>query len=181
MKKILLCLGIIVLLTGCGNDEMLTCTRETTYNGLTSGTEYKITYNGDNVKHVTITYNYNQDTHTDGVDTGTDGTTSDDDATNADDGIVDGVVGEAVDDIIGGVYNTILDLSGLKNIHNNQMNTINVTGFTSTVEENTNTSYKVVYDIDLTAMSDNDISRFNVNRNYTTLVNNYETQGLTCR
>lgn len=181
MKKIILCLGIIALLSGCGeNDQMMTCTRENTYNGLTSGTEYVVTYNDDEVKHVKITYNYNQDTHTDGVNTGTDGTTEDDDA-RQDDDIIDGVVGDTVDDIIGGIYNTILDLSGLKERHTNQINNTNIEGFTSSVEDNTNNSYKVVYDIDLTKISDDDIGRFNVDRSYTTIKNNYTNQGLTCK
>lgn len=191
MKKILLGLSIIALLSGCGEEEMMmTCTRETTNNGLTSGTEYLVTYNDDEVTHVRITYNYNQDTQTDGVGTGTDGTTIDgkesranDDQTdgvienNTDtDGIVDGVVG----DVIGGVYNTILDLSGIRDMHTNQMNN-DIAGFTTTVEDNTANSYKVVYDLDLTKISDDDIDRFNVDRSYTTLRNNYTTQGLTCK
>ena len=109
MKKIFLCIGIIILLSGCGNEEMMTtCTTENSYNGLTSGTEYLITYQDDEVKHVTITYNYNQEDHIDGVNTGTDGTTEDENV-NDDNEIIDGVVGDTVDDIIGGVYNTILD------------------------------------------------------------------------
>ncbi len=180
MKKIILSIGIIVLLSGCGREEMMTCTSEKTYNGLTSGTEYVITYKDDEVQHVTITYNYNQDTQTDGVNTGTDGTTKDNHANDNQD-IIDGVVGDVVDDIIGGVYDTILDLSGLKERHTNQINNTNIEGFTSKVENNTNTSYKIVYDLDLTKISDNDIGRFNVDRSYTTLKNNYINQGLTCK
>ena len=198
MKKFILCFGIIALLTGCGEEEQtMTCTMENTTNGLTSGTEYLVTYQDDEVSHVTITYNYNQDTHTDGVGTGTDGTTEDgveDDTTNDNktdgviennnqdnDGIVDGIVGDAADMLIGGIYNTILDISGLKDRHTNDMNTTNIEGFTSSVKNNTNNSYKVVYDLDLTKISDNDISRFNVDRSYTTLKNNYTNQGLTCK
>lgn len=194
MKKIILVFSMIALLSGCGeNEQMMTCTNERTYNGLTSGTEYLVTYNDDEVTHVTITYNYNQDTQTDGVGTGTDGTTEDgvENDTNRDenqtdgviedndnnDGIVDGVAG----DIIGGITNTILDLSGLKDRHTNQMNNTNITGFTSSVEDNTNTSYKVVYNLDLTKISDDDIGRFNVDRSYTTLRDNYTNQGLTCK
>lgn len=192
MKKLLLGLSIIALLSGCGeeNEQMMTCTRETTNNGLTSGTEYLVTYNDDEVTHVRITYNYNQDTQTDGVGTGTDGTTIDgkesrtnDNQTDGvienntdNDGIVDGVVGN----LIGGMYDTILDLSGIRDMHTNQMNN-DIAGFTTTVEDNTNTSYKVVYDLDLTQISDDDIGRFNVDRSYTTLRNNYTNQGLTCK
>jgi len=194
MKKAILVFSMIALLSGCGeNEQMMTCSSERTYDGLTSGTEYLVTYNDDEVTHVTITYNYNQDTHTDGVGTGTDGTTEDgvEDETNEDenqtdgviedndgnDSIVDGVTG----DIIGGITNTILDLSGLKDRHTNQMNNTNITGFTSSVEDNTNTSYKVVYNLDLTKISDDDIGRFNVDRSYTTLRDNYTNQGLTCK
>lgn len=194
MKKIILVLGIIALLTGCGEKEqMMTCTMNNTTNGLTSGTEYLVTYTDDEVSHVRITYNYNQDTHTDGVGTGTDGTTEDgnenqndnnkpdgviENNPNDNDGIVDGVVGDV---LIGGIYNTILDISGLKNRHTNDMNYSNITGFTSNVENNTNNSYKVVYDLDLTKISDDDIGKFNVNRSYTTLKDNYTNQGLTCK
>lgn len=179
MKRILLFFGIVTLLTGCGNEEdmmTMTCTRENTYNGLTSNTQYLITYNDDEVSNVKITYNYNQDTHTDGVGTGTDGTTEDDDR-NENDGIVGGVT----EDIIGGIYNTILDLSGLKDRHTNQINNTNIEGFTSTVEDNTNNSYKVIYNLDLTKISDDDIGRFNVDRSYQTLKSNYTNQGLTCK
>lgn len=194
MKKIILVLGIIALLTGCGEEEqMMTCTMNNTTNGLTSGTEYLVTYKDDEVSHVRITYNYNQDTHTDGVGTGTDGTTEDgnenqndnnkpdgviENNPNDNDGIVDGVVGDV---LIGGIYNTILDISGLKNRHTNDMNYSNITGFTSNVENNTNNSYKVVYDLDLTKISDDDIGKFNVDRSYTTLKDNYTNQGLTCK
>ena len=194
MKKIILGLGIVALLTGCGEEEqMMTCTLENTVNGLKSGTEYIVTYNDDEVTNVRITYNYNQDTHTDGVGTGTDGTTEDsiydNDQTdgiiennpNDNDGIVDGVVGDTVDMIIGGVFDTVLDLSGIRDRHTNQINNANIEGFTSSVENNTNNSYRVVYDLDLTKISDDDIGRFNVDRSYTTLRNNYTNQGLTCK
>jgi len=197
MKKIILVFGIVALLSGCGEQEemMMTCTRQTTTNGLTSGTEYLVTYTDDEVSHVKITYNYNQDNHTDGVGTGTDGTTIDGneartdndnrdgviDANSDNDGIVDGVVGNVTDMLIGGIYDTVLDLSGLKDRHTNQINSTNINGFTTRIENNTNNSYKVVYDLDLTKISDTDISRFNVNRSYKTLRKNYTDQGLTCK
>lgn len=196
MKKIILCIGIVALLTGCGEEEqMMTCTRETTNNGLTSGTEYLITYTDDEVSHVRITYNYNQNTTTDGVGTGTDGTTEDgkedkNNNNNTDgviednddnDGIVGGIVGDGADMLIGGIYNTILDISGLKDRHTRDMNTTNIEGFTSNVQNNTNNSYKVVYDLDLTKISDDDIDRFNVDRSFTSLKDTYTNQGLTCK
>lgn len=194
MKKIILGLSIVALLSGCGEQEemMMTCTRETTNNGLTSGAEYLVTYTDDEVSHVTITYNYNQDNHTDGVGTGTDGTTVDGNENRANDnqmdgviepngdndGIVDGVVGDV---IIGGIYDTILDLSGLRDMHTNQINNTDIEGFTTRIEENTNNSYKVIYDLDLTKISDDDLTNFNVDRSYKTLKNNYANQGLTCK
>lgn len=194
MKKIILGLSIIALLSGCGEQEemMMTCTRETTNNGLTSGAEYLVTYTDDEVSHVTITYNYNQDNHTDGVGTGTDGTTVDGNETRANDNqtdgviepngdndsIVDGVVGDV---IIGGIYDTILDLSGLRDMHTNQINNTDIEGFTTRIEDNTNNSYKVVYDLDLTKISDDDLANFNVDRSYETLRKNYTDQGLTCK
>lgn len=182
MKKIILCIGMVALLSGCGEEEemMMTCTTETNTSGLNSNTEYLVTYVDDEVRNVKITYNYNQDTQTDGVGTGTDGTTEDDDPIN-DDTIVDGVVGEVADDIIGAMYTTILDISGLRDKHTNQMNNTNIAGFTSKVENDTNTSYRVVYNLDLTKITDTDIGRFNVDRSYTTLKKNYTDQGLTCK
>lgn len=183
MKKLIAAISIIALLSGCGEEEQtMTCTRENTYNGLTSGTEYLVTYNDDEVTHVSITYNYNQDNQTDGVGTGTDGTTEDDDnALNEDDGVAGGIVGNVATDIIGGIYNTILDLSGVKDRHTNQINNTNIEGFTTNVKDNTNTSYKVVYDLDLTKISDDNIGRFNVDRSYNTLKQIYTKQGLTCK
>jgi len=181
MKKILLIFGIVILLSGCSDEEkMMTCTRKNTYNGLTNTTEYLVTYTDDEVKSVKITYNYNQENHTDGVGTGTDGTTEDKDIRD-DNNIVDGVVGDTIDDIIGGIYNTVLDLSGIKDRHTNQINNTDIEGFTTSVLDNTNTSYRVVYNLDLNKISDNDIDRFNVDRSYTTLRNNYTNQGLTCK
>lgn len=182
MKKIILCLGIVALLSGCGEEEemMMTCTSNNTNNGLTSDIEYLVTYTDDEVRNIKITYDYNLDTQTDGVGTGTDGTTEDDD-TAKDDGIVDGLVGDAAQDVIGGIYTTILDISGLRDRHTNQINNNSINGFTSNVERNSDTNYKVVYNIDVTKLNDNDISRFNVDRSYTTLKNNYTNQGLTCK
>lgn len=183
MKKatyLVLCIGLL-LLTGCDNEKMMTCTRENTYNGLKSGVKYEVTAKNDTVTHVRITYDYNQQDYTDGINTGTDGTTSDNTTNTDNNGVVDGAVGDALDDVIGGIYNTILDLSGIKDRFTNQMNNTNITGFTSKVEDNTNNSYRVIYDLDLTKISDADIGKFNVNREYETLKNTYSNQGLTCK
>ena len=188
MKKKLICLGFILLLTGCGeNTDTLKCNSTTTTNGLTSNVTYDIKYddNNDNVKYVTITYKYTQDQYTttditDGVGTGTDGTTEDDDV-NEDDGIVDGAVGEAIDDGISAITETILDIAGLKTVHQNQMTTYeNIEGFSYDIERDTDDEYKIVYKIDLEKISDSDLSTFNIDKNITNLQSTYENQGYTC-
>lgn len=183
MKKatyLVLCIGLL-LLTGCDSEKMMTCTRENTYNGLKSGVKYEVTAKNDTVTHVKITYDYNQQDYTDGVNTGTDGTTKDNTTNTDNNGIVDGLVGDITSDIIGTIYDTIIDLSGIKDKFTNQMNSTNITGFTSKVEDNTNNSYKVIYELDLTKISDTDINKFNVNRDYETIKNTYSNQGLTCK
>lgn len=76
MKKALLIIAVIAILSGCGNREMLTCTTDNTMAGITSNTTYNIEYDGTDVKTVTATYKYGTG-HIDGVNTGTDGTTED--------------------------------------------------------------------------------------------------------
>ena len=111
MKKALLIIAVIAVLSGCGTTETLTCTTNNTVGTLTSKSTYKIDYMNNEVKKLTVTYEYN-DNHTDGVGTGTDGTTDDTDTDN--DGIIDGVVGEALDDVVTGVSDGILDIAGIK-------------------------------------------------------------------
>ena len=182
MKKVMAVILMLLLLSGCGMNNTLTCTRTNTLSGLTSKQTYTIEYKNNDVKKVMVTYDYtngNTDTTTDGVGTGTDGTTSDDELTR--DGIVDGVVGNALDDVISGVTNTILDLAGIKTTHTNRITTYgNVQGFTGTVNTDINNNYNVTYNFDLEKMDDSDLGRFNLNRDLTTLRNNYTTQGLTC-
>ena len=98
MKKALLIIAVIAVLSGCTtNTKTLTCTSENTSGNITSKTKYMIDYEGNDVKKLTVTYDY-KDNHTDGVGTGTDGTTSDNDPD--DNGIIDGVVGETLDDVV---------------------------------------------------------------------------------
>ena len=104
MKKVLLIIAVIAVLSGCGTNDSLTCTTENTLGNISSSTTYKIDYRNNDVKMMTVTYEY-KDGHTDGVGTGTDGTTEDDDANNEADGIIDGVVGEALDDVVTGITN----------------------------------------------------------------------------
>jgi len=208
MKKAIFLVGIILLLSGCGTTESLTCTNINTVNGLTSNRTYKIDYKDDDVKMVTITYDYmgnstttnntdnNQnnagtgandtttnnidDDNQDGVGTGTDGTTSDNN--DNDGGIIDGVVGEALDDVVTGVTNTILDIAGIRTTHNNRISTYsNVTGFYTSIDTDSDNNYKITYKYNLEEMDDSDLSKFNLDRSFTTLRTNYTNQGLTCK
>lgn len=187
MKKILICLSIMLLISGCGeNQESLQCNLVSTNNGLTSDVTYDIEYDEDTVRYVTITYDYRQDENTtednlDGVGTGTDGTTQDDDV-NEDDGIVDGVVGDTIDEGVGVVTDTILDIAGIKTNFQNQMTAFdNVEGLTYTIDRDTNNEYTVVYKIDLEKITDTDLAGFNIDRNLTNTRATYENLGYTCK
>lgn len=187
MKKILICLGIMLLITGCGETtDNLKCNSTTTANGLTTDITYDIDYNDKDVKYVTITYKYKQDTNTtnndvDGVGTGTDGTTEDKDV-NEDNGIVDGAVGDAIDEGVDAVTDTILDIAGIKTTYENQMsNYDNIEGFSYDVDKDTDEEYTVVYKIDLDKISDTDLARFNVDRDFDTLKTTYQDLGYTCK
>ena len=62
MKKLLIGLSVLFLISGCDNgNEKLTCTSANNANGMTSDTKYEIEYNDKDVKLVTITYDYNDD------------------------------------------------------------------------------------------------------------------------
>lgn len=187
MKKILVCLGITLLLSGCGETtDSLQCKQSITANGLTTNTTYNIDYDEDDVEYVTITYNYSQDEYTtednmDGVGTGTDGTTEDDDI-NENDGIVDGVVGDTIDEGVETITETILDIAGIKNNYEQQLTAYNdIEGFDYTVDRDLENEYTVVYKIDLNKINDTDLQRFNIDRNLTNLRTTYETQGYTCK
>lgn len=86
MKKLLTSLGVLFLISGCtDNTESLTCTMDNTVNGLAAATEYKIDYIEDDVKLVTITYDYtDNNTGTNNTDNNmdTDNTTDTDNNTN---------------------------------------------------------------------------------------------------
>lgn len=209
MKKISIFVGTIcsaLFLSGCSSNEMLTCTGSTTANGITTTTTYEIEYNDNDVKHLKMTYDYVSDTSVDGVGTGTDGSAVDNDTNNNNnnnnnndtagnvgtssvddndidgDDIVDGAVGDAIDTTIGAITDTILDISGIRDTYNNQVNAYgNITGFTSTVDVDNDNEYKIVYEIDMDTISDNDLTRFNVDRDLSTLRDMYEAQGLTCK
>lgn len=180
MKKALLVVALIAVLSGCTtNTKTLTCTGENTSGNITSKTKYIIDYDDNEVKKIMVTYDY-RDNHTDGVGTGTDGTTSDTDLD--DDGIIDGVVGEALDDVVTIVTDTILDIAGIKTRHNTRFGTYtNTEGFTTMIDSDNDNDYKVTYTYDLTKLSDTDITSFGINRDFNTLKDTYTSRGLTCK
>ena len=158
MKKVLLIIAVIAVLSGCtANTKTLTCTSETKSGNITSKTKYMIDYDGNDVKKLTATYDY-KDNHTDGVGTGTDGTTSDKDPDS--NGIVDGVVGEALDDVVTGVTDTILDISGIKTRHNTRFGSYtNTEGFTAKID-NDNDNDLLNYIIDEKYNPENNMLHF---------------------
>lgn len=180
MKKALLVVALIAVLSGCTNNtKTLTCTAENTSGNITSKTKYMIDYDDTEVKKIMVTYDY-KDNHTDGVGTGTDGTTTDND--QDDNGIVDGVVGEALDDVVSTVAGTILDIAGIKTRHNTRFGSYtNTEGFTTKIDSDNDNDYTVTYTYDLTKLSDNDITTFGINRDFNTLKDTYTSRGLTCK
>lgn len=181
MKKVLLIIAVIAVLSGCGTTETLTCTTSNTVGNLTSNTTYMIEYQGNDVKMLTVTYDYRDD-HVDGVGTGTDGTTNDNETDTDDDGIIDGVVGEALDDVVTGVTDGILDMAGIRTRHNTRFgNYTNTEGFTTTIDTDNDTDYRVTYTYDLNKLSDVDITTFGISRNLETLRNGYTNRGMTCK
>ena len=187
MKKILMFIFFILLLSGCDTSKMdtMSCEKEyDTNNGIDTKITYSIDYENNEVKKVRMTYDYTQndnvDNVTDGVGTGTDGTTND---TQKDkDGIIDGVIGNGIDAIVGSVTDAILDLSGLKERHANVQGTYgNMTGFSVQNTTDTDNNYKVTYVIDFDTISDDDLKKLNLSRDIDTLKNNYISQGYTCK
>lgn len=200
----------LFMLTGCGAGatETMSCTYDNTTGNLTSRITYNIDYQDDEVKKLRVTYKYHSDdtntadtndannatdnnngTNTgdnnnkqmDGVGTGTDGTT--DDSQIDDDGIVDGIVGSAIDSIINGVTTTILDISGLRDRHATVQSTYgNMTGFSvQNTSDATDNDYTVSYVIDYDSISDDDLNTLNLSRDINTLRSNYTNQGFTCK
>ena len=198
MKKILIIFCIVFLMSGCdmGSTDTLTCTSSSVANGLSTDTKYEIKYKDDDVKYVTITYDYNQNStstdnnatgESDGINADTDGTTEDNDNVSNDgtmnsDEVVDGVVGDTIDGVVDGVKDTILDLAGIRNTYQNQFSSYdNIEGFSYDVDVDSDTEYKVVYKIDFDKISDSDLTRFNVDRNFDNIKSNYEDLGYTCK
>lgn len=204
MKKLfILSFASILLLTGCGATETLSCTYKNTNNNVTTKVSYDIDHEQDEIKKVRITYDYdfdNDDTNgnnngtngnntndntnnnneIDGVGTGTDGTTND--TQQDDDGIVDGIVGSAIDTIVGGVTGIILDSAGIRDRHATVQNTYgNITGFSVQNTNDVDNNYKVTYVIDYDTISNDDLARFNLSRDLDTMRDNYVNQGFTCK
>lgn len=207
MKKIfILSFASILLLTGCGATETLSCTYKNTNNNVTTKVSYNIDHEQDEIKKVRITYDYdfdndnmnnnntnnngtngnNNGTNTnnnngfDGVGTGTDGTTND--TQQDDDGIIDGIVGSAIDTIVGGVTGIILDSAGIRDRHATVQNTYgNITGFSVQNTNDVDNNYKVTYVIDYDTISNDDLARFNLSRDLDTMRDNYVNQGFTCK
>ena len=254
MKKLfILSFASILMLTGCGATETLSCSYQNTANNGSTKIKYDIDHEEDEIKKVRITYNYdfnndnnngnngtngtngnndtstannariggnntgtttngmngditntndmngnnngtngnngitgyttdtnNNDNHKDGVGTGTDGTTND--TQIDDDGVIDGVVGSAIDTIVGGVTDIILDSAGLRDRHATVQNTYgNVNGFSVQNTTDNNDNYMVTYVIDYDTISDNDLARFNLSRDLDTMRDNYVNQGFTCK
>ncbi len=193
MKKILfLSIIMVTILSGCDASAMKTmsCTSDNTYAGINTRVIYDVDYQDSEVKKLRITYKYHNyivnDTDgdgtedMDGVGTGTDGTTND---TQQDkDGIIDGIIGSAIDGTISGVYNTILDISGLKDRHAVVRDTYgNIPGFSiQNTSDLTDNDYTVSYIIDYDTISDDDLTTLNLSRDIDTLKSNYVSQGLIC-
>ncbi len=179
MKKIILLALIIAVLSGCGTNDKITCTNTNTVGNLTSSTKYAIDYRNNEIKKIILTYDY-KETKKDGVETGTDGTTSDED--NTGDGIIGGVAGKALDDVIDTTTDGILDIAGIKTRHNSRFGTYtNINGFTSDVNIDNAENYKITYTYDLTKLSDTDITTLGIDRDYTAYKNTLTNRGLTCK
>lgn len=84
MKKIIAIFLVLFLATGCdGDSEMLSCSNTTTQNGIITKTGYDVEYVDDEVKFVTITYDYSVADDVDGVNADTDGLSENKDNNNA--------------------------------------------------------------------------------------------------
>ena len=186
MKKIV-CLSLIgiLALTGCSFSKMetLTCDYENTIGNVTTKIDYAIDHEKDEIKKIRITYDYTNNDNIpvqDGIGTGTDGTTNDTQPDN--DGIIDGVVGETLNDLIRGMSDVILDVSGLKDRHMTIQNNYNgINGFSVQNVTDIDNHYKVTYIIDYDNITETDLTRLNLSRNLNAQRDNYTSQGFTCK
>lgn len=189
MKKLIIAVSVLFIMSGCDtNTDSLSCSSTTTANGLRTKTTYDIDYVDDDVKYITITYDYSQDNNNDNVDglnADTDGLDETDNNNNNNldsDDVVDGVVGDVIDETVQGVRDTILDIAGIKNRYENQLTTYdNIEGFSYEVDADSDTEYTITYKIDMDKINDNDLATFNVTRDFSDIRTNYESIGYTCK
>ena len=190
-------LFITIFLSGCSLTGMDTYSCTSTTNddyGLTTKITYDITHSDDTVDMVKITYDYEQedddslmnmvDDMTNMIDDDIDGLNADTDGNSDTDNneVVDGVVGDTLDAIVNGVTDTIIDIAGLRERHNIVSDRYGkIEGVTIKVENDDEDSYKVVYDIDMAKISDDDLDIFNLDRSFETLKGNYNSLGLMCK
>ena len=190
MKKIIVALSILFIMSGCdtnANTKSLSCKSSSTNNGIVTETTYDVDYDNNDVKYITITYNHSryntQADNNDGVNADTDGLSEENNTNtlNSDD-VVDGVVGDAIDKTVEGVTETILDIAGIKNNIQTQLSIYdNIEGFSYDVDIDTNDQYQIVYKIDMSKISDENLATFNITRNLSDMRSNYEAQGYTCK
>ena len=154
MKKVILIIAVIAVLSGCtANTKTLTCTSETKSGNITSKTKYMIDYDGNDVKKLTATYDY-KDNHTAGVGTGAPRH----------------------------IALQLIDISGIKTRHNTRFGSYtNTEGFTTKIDNDNDNDYTVTYTYDLTKLTDTDITNFGINRDFNTLKKTYTDRGLTCK
>ena len=189
MKKLIIALSVLFIMSGCDtNTESLSCSSTTTANGLNTKTTYDIDYVDDDVKYITITYDYSQNNNNDemdGINADTDGLDETDNNNNNNldsDDVIDGVVGDAIDETVKGVRETILDIAGIRNRYENQLTTYdNIEGFSYKVDVDSDTEYKITYKIDMDKINDSDLATFNVTRDFSDIRSNYENLGYTCK
>ena len=192
MKKLFIFFTVLFLVSGCDNADTksLSCSSVNDQNGITTKTKYDFKYLNDEVKYVTITYDYirnDKNDTVDGVNADTDGLDENRDNNNNNNGlssneVVDGVVGDAIDETVNTVTDTILDISGIRNTFENQMSIYDgIEGFSYEVDTDSDDEYRVIYEIDMDKISDDDLARFDIDRNFTDSRNNYEDLGYTCK
>lgn len=161
MKKFFILIAIIAILSGCGTNDMLVCTMDNTAFGMTSSTKYVIDYKDNDIKKITLTYDY-KSSNTDGV--------------------ISGVIGKGLDDVVDEVVDGIIDLAGIRTRHNSRFGTYrDIDGFTSEVNVNDDNAYKVTYTYDLSRLTDNNISTFGISSDLNTFRNSLTSRGMTCK
>ncbi len=187
MKKLFLSLFIILMVSGCGEKtNTLSCTSTNRNNGVKNTVKYDVEYQEDEIKHIKITYDYNQTEkdNMDGTNADTDGLDENSNTNNnnlTSDDVVDGAVGDAIDETVESITDTILDIAGIKNKFQNQFTMYdNIEGFSYTVDTDTDNEYKVIYDIDMEKISDENLTRFDVDRDLSDFKETYINNGYTC-